>query len=155
MTISVTNPFLYTYPITPLPRIHDSHSDVEVAAGICRAMGKLTEDQRFVDYWKFIEEGKARPYIQRVLDHSNATRGYKIADLEQKAEQGIPVILQTRTQVGSKSMKIRRGTPRRGGWNFTVKKRNFKTVARISLCIVSRLIPHFMNRTSLSLNHMV
>ena len=97
MTISVTNPFLYTYPITPLPRIHDSHSDVEVAAGICRAMGKLTEDQRFVDYWKFIEEGKARPYIQRVLDHSNATRGYKIADLEQKAEQGIPVILQTRT----------------------------------------------------------
>jgi len=38
-----------------------------------------------------------RPYIQRILDHSNSTRGHRIADLEAKAEDGIPAILETRT----------------------------------------------------------
>ena len=35
--------------------------------------------------------------IQRILDHSNATRGYQIQELESKANQGIPAIIQTRT----------------------------------------------------------
>jgi nitrate reductase / nitrite oxidoreductase, alpha subunit len=43
------------------------------------------------------QEGQARPYLQRIIDHSNATRGYRIEDLEAKAEQGIPAIIQTRT----------------------------------------------------------
>ena len=38
-----------------------------------------------------------RPYLQRILDHSNATRGYQIEDLEAKADEGIPTILETRT----------------------------------------------------------
>lgn len=97
MTISVTNPFLYTFPATPLKRIHDTRSDIEVAAGISRAVGKLTEDPRHNDYWHFLENGGVRPYIQRVLNLSNATRGYKIEDLEKKAAEGIPAILQTRT----------------------------------------------------------
>ena len=97
MTISVTNPFLYTFPATPLKRIHDTRSDVEVAAGISRAIGRLTEDSRHQNYWYFLEHGGMRTYIQRVLDHSNATRGYRIEDLEQKAAAGIPAIIQTRT----------------------------------------------------------
>jgi nitrate reductase alpha subunit len=97
MTISVTNPFLYTFPATPLPRIHDTRSDLEVAAGICSAIGKVTNDKRHDDYWHFINKGEVRPHIQRVLDHSNATRGYKIEDLEKLANEGIPAILQTRT----------------------------------------------------------
>ncbi|MHC4416426.1 MAG: molybdopterin-dependent oxidoreductase [Planctomycetota bacterium] len=98
MSISVTNPFLYVFPATPLKRIHNTLSDLEVAAGICRAVGKETGDDRHADYWKFINRTDgARPYIQRILDHSNATRGYRILDLETRANQGIPAIIQTRT----------------------------------------------------------
>ncbi len=97
MTISVTNPFLYTFPITPLKRIHDTRSDTEVAAGICRAIGKVTDDPRHEPYWHFVENGQMRTYIQRVLDHSNVMKGYEINDLEKKAEAGIPAIIQTRT----------------------------------------------------------
>ncbi|MDP1561910.1 MAG: molybdopterin-dependent oxidoreductase, partial [Pirellulaceae bacterium] len=97
MTISVTNPFLYVFPVTPLPRIHDTRSDVEVAAGVCQAMGNLTGDQRFIDMWKFVHEGTTRPYLQRILDHSNTLRGNKIEDLEAKAAEGIPTMLETRT----------------------------------------------------------
>ena len=98
MTISVTNPFLYVFPATPLKRIHDTRSDLEVAAGICKAIGKLTGDPRHDRYWQFVnEKDRARPYIQRILDHSNATRGYQIRDLERKAAEGVPAILQTRT----------------------------------------------------------
>ncbi|MCG3138835.1 MAG: Nitrate reductase [Phycisphaerae bacterium] len=104
MTISVTNPFLYVFPATPLPRIHDTRSDLQVAAGIGSAIGRLIDEPRMTDYWKFIHEGRVQPYIQRILDHSNATRGYRIEDLEAKAAQGIPAILQTRTY------------PKIGGW---------------------------------------
>jgi nitrate reductase alpha subunit len=104
MTISVTNPFLYVFPTSPLPRIHDTRSDVEVAAGICNALGRLADDPRFDAYWRFVGEGGVRPYIQRILDHSNATRGHRIEDLEARAEEGIPAILETRTY------------PKIGGW---------------------------------------
>lgn len=97
MTIAVTNPFLYIFPATPLPRIHDTRGDVEVAAGLSHAFAKLTGDKRFDDYWKFVNEGNVRPYLQRILDYSNDMRGYKIEDLEAKAAQGIPAIVQTRT----------------------------------------------------------
>ncbi|MCA9125756.1 MAG: molybdopterin-dependent oxidoreductase [Planctomycetales bacterium] len=97
MTISVTNPFLYIFPATPLPRIHDTRSDVEVAAGLCKAMGDVTGDNRFVDMWHFVHQGTTRPYLQRILDYSNCLRGYQIEDLEAKAAQGIPALLQTRT----------------------------------------------------------
>jgi nitrate reductase alpha subunit len=104
MTISVTNPFLYVFPATPLPRIHDTRSDIEVAAGLCEAVGQETDDDRHARYWKFLREGGMRPYIQRILTHSNSTRGYAIEDLEEKAADGIPAILETRTY------------PKVGGW---------------------------------------
>ncbi|MEX0655835.1 MAG: molybdopterin-dependent oxidoreductase [Phycisphaeraceae bacterium] len=97
LTISVTNPFLYVFPATPLPRIHDTRSDIEVMAGVCGALAKLTGDTRFNDMWKFVKEGQARPYLQRILDASNATRGYRLEDLEARAAEGAPAILQTRT----------------------------------------------------------
>lgn len=104
MTISVTNPFLYVFPATPLPRIHDTRGDVEVAAGVCRALGRLTDDPRHEAYWRFVEDGRMRPYIQRILDHSNATRGHRIERLEALAAEGVPAILETRTY------------PKVGGW---------------------------------------
>ncbi|MBI2890346.1 MAG: molybdopterin-dependent oxidoreductase [Nitrospirae bacterium] len=97
LTISVTNPFLYTYPRTPLPRIFNTRADIEVAAGIASKLADVTGDQRFREAWKFIYEGTAGPYLQRVLDFSSMTRGYKMADLEKKAQEGVPSILLSRT----------------------------------------------------------
>jgi nitrate reductase alpha subunit len=97
LTMSVTNPFLYTFPATPLKRIHDTRSDVDVAAGVCKAVGKATADSRHDAYWQFVENGGVRPYLQRVMNFSNAIRGFTMADLEAKAAEGIPAIIQTRT----------------------------------------------------------
>lgn len=96
-TMSVTNPFLYIYPRTPLARIYETKGDLEALAGIASAFAKLTGDKRFTDYFKFVHEGKPEVYLQRVFDASPATKGYKVADLEEKAKQGIPALLMART----------------------------------------------------------
>lgn len=115
VTISVTNPFLYTFPATPLPRIHDTRGDVEVAAGLSAAMGRLLNEPRFVDYWRFIHDGDVRPYIQRILDFSNAMRGRTIQQLEEDAAKGIPAIVETRTY------------PKIGGWEQSNEDRPWYT----------------------------
>jgi nitrate reductase alpha subunit len=97
MTISVTNPFLYVFPVTPLHRIHNTRSDVDVAAGLSRAVGRLTDDPRHDAYWRFVADGAMRPYLQRILDHSNLMRGYRIEVLERKAEEGTPAMVLSRT----------------------------------------------------------
>lgn len=97
MTISVTNPFLTLYPRTPLPRIYDTKADIEVAAGIGRAVGRLIGDRRCDDYWHFVTTDRVDVYAQRILDASNATKGYDFDKLEADAKQGIPAILMTRT----------------------------------------------------------
>jgi nitrate reductase alpha subunit len=104
MTISVTNPFLYVFPTSPLPRIHDTRSDLDVAAGICEAVGRATNDDRHARYWTLFRQAGSRPYIQRILDHSNATRGHRIESLEEQAAGGVPAILEVRTY------------PKVGGW---------------------------------------
>lgn len=115
MTISVTNPFLYVFPATPLPRIHDTKGDIEVAAGLCGAIGDLIGDTRLKDYWHFVNQGDSRPYLQRILDYSNAMRGYQVKDLEAKAALGIPAIVQTRTY------------PKVGGWEQSNEDRPWYT----------------------------
>jgi nitrate reductase alpha subunit len=96
-TQSCTNPFMQVMPLSPLPRIHNTRSDTEVYAGVAAKLAEITGDRRFVDYWKFIEEGKGAPYIQRILDHSNVTRGYRFEGLLEKAEQGIPAMMMGRS----------------------------------------------------------
>ncbi|MGI9457402.1 MAG: molybdopterin oxidoreductase, partial [Aeoliella sp.] len=115
MTISVTNPFLYVFPATPLPRIHDTRGDVEVAAGLCGAIGDQIGDKRMTDYWHFIHQGTVRPYLQRILDLSNSMRGYRVEDLEAKAAEGIPAIVETRTY------------PKIGGWEQSNEDRPWYT----------------------------
>lgn len=97
MTASVTNPFLYIWPRTPLARIYDTRADLEVLAGICSRMGDLLGDQRFGDYWHFVKTGQVEHYMQRVLDFSASTRGYRWEDLEAKAKEGIPALMNMRT----------------------------------------------------------
>ena len=97
MTASVTNPFLQLFPKTPLKRIFNTIGDIDVLALVGSKMAELTGDHRFVDYWKFVREGRTDVYLQRVLDHSTNTKGYKFADLEAKAKAGIPALMNSRT----------------------------------------------------------
>jgi nitrate reductase / nitrite oxidoreductase, alpha subunit len=97
MTASVTNPFLQVFPRTPLKRIFRTIGDIEVLALVGEEMAKLTGDQRFRDAWKFVREDRVDVYLQRVLDNSTNTRGYRFADLEAKGREGVPALMNSRT----------------------------------------------------------
>jgi nitrate reductase / nitrite oxidoreductase, alpha subunit len=97
MTASVTNPFLSVFPRTPIPRIFNTIGDIEVEALVASKLAALTGDERFNDCWKFVREGRTDVYLQRVLDESTNTRGYRFADLEAKAREGVPAVMQSRT----------------------------------------------------------
>ena len=97
MTASVTNPFLVVFPRTPLKRIFNTMGDIEVLALVSEKLAKLTGDQRFLDYWKFVREHRTDVYLQRILDNSTNTKGYRFADLEAKAKRGVPALLNSRT----------------------------------------------------------
>jgi len=104
MTASVTNPFLQVFPRTPLPRIFDTKGDAEAVALVAEKLAKITGDNRFNDYFKFVRDGRMDVYLQRILSASSATKGYQLADLEAKASKGIPALMMTRTN------------PRNGGY---------------------------------------
>jgi nitrate reductase alpha subunit len=97
ITASVTNPFLQVFPRTPLPRIFQTLGDIEVLALVGQELAELTGDQRFSGCWKFVREGRTDVYLQRILDHSSNTKGYDLIDLENKAKDGVPALIQTRT----------------------------------------------------------
>ncbi len=81
MTASCTNPFLQFFPKGPIKRLHDTRHDIEVYAGVAKALTRLTEDQRFQDHYKFVDDDRVDVYMQRILDTSNAFRGYKVKDI--------------------------------------------------------------------------
>ena len=97
MTASVTNPFLSVFPRTPLKRIFNTIGDIDVLALVGSKLADLTGDDRFNDYWKFVRDDNTEAYLQRILDHSSNAKGFQMADIAAKAEQGIPAILETRT----------------------------------------------------------
>ncbi len=94
---SPTNPFLAVYSVTPLPRIFDTRGDIEIIAGVAKALSKVTGDSRMIDMWKFVEDGNVHEYLQRIIDASATLTGYKIEELEEKAKQGIPALMNNRT----------------------------------------------------------
>jgi nitrate reductase alpha subunit len=107
MTASVTNPFLQVFPRTPLKRIFDTRGDGEAVAMVADELAQLTGDARFHDYFRFLHDGRMDVYLQRILDASSATKGYRIGELETKAKQGVPALMMTRT------------APRHGGYEQT------------------------------------
>ena len=115
MCASVTNPFLTVFPRTPHPRLLDTRSDIEVPAGISAKLAQITGDRRFIDYWKFVHEGQVEVYLNRILNASNATKGYRFGELEERAKDGIPTLMMTRT------------TPRQTGWEQTNESRPWYT----------------------------
>lgn len=96
-TASCTNPFLQVFPRTPLPRLFDTRPDVEILAGVAKALGELTGDARFVDAFAFVHQGRAEVYLQRILDASPPTAGYRIEQLEKDCAAGTPALMMTRT----------------------------------------------------------
>jgi len=97
MTASVTNPFLQVFPKTPLKRIFNTIGDIDVLALVGSKLADLTQDPRFNEYWRFVKEGRTEVYLQRILDFSTNTKGFKIDDLHAKASAGVPALLNSRT----------------------------------------------------------
>ncbi len=97
MTASVTNPFLCVFPRTPLRRVFETLGDVEVLALVGKKLAERTGDRRFADVWAFVNQGRTDAYLQRILDHSSNTKGYRFSELEARASQGIPALLNSRT----------------------------------------------------------
>ncbi len=115
MCASVTNSFLTVFPRTPLARPFETRGDIEVLALVGRKLSETTGDPRFADLWKFVEQGRTDVYLDRILDHSSNTRGYRIADLEAKAKRGIPALMMNRTY------------PKAVGWEQTAESRPWYT----------------------------
>ncbi|MBM4061297.1 MAG: molybdopterin oxidoreductase [Planctomycetes bacterium] len=115
MTASVTNPFLCVFPRTPLPRPFDTRGDHEILALVGKALAAETGDDRFAKMWKFVDDGRVDVYLQRILDFSSCGKGYEFQALEQKAKEGIPALMMTRTY------------PKAVGWEQTSDSRPWFT----------------------------
>ena len=112
---SVTNPFLQSWPRSPLPRIFDTKDDIECWAGIAAKLAEITGDKRFRDYWQFVHDNKVEAYINRIFRSGNATKGYTYEALEASCQKGVPFYLMTRT------------SPRVVGWEQTNEGRPWYT----------------------------
>ena len=80
VTGSCSNPFLQIWK-GGIPPVFDSKDDLAILAGIAKGLAKATGDTRFTDYFKFEYEGKRSIYLQRLLDTSTTTAGYKLSDI--------------------------------------------------------------------------
>ncbi len=75
ITGSCQNPFIQIWK-GGIPPLYDTKDDITILAKVAEALGKLTGDGRFVDYFKFVLEGRTDIYMQRLLDSSGTTNGY-------------------------------------------------------------------------------
>lgn len=71
---SCSNPFLQVWK-GGIPPVHDTLDDALVFAKVANALATQVGDQRFADYFKYITEGKAKVYLQRIFDNCTTTRG--------------------------------------------------------------------------------
>jgi nitrate reductase alpha subunit len=88
VTASCSNPFLQIWKGGIKP-VFDSRDDLTILAGIAKALGEVTGDGRFYDYFRFEHEGRRDVYIQRLLDTCTTTEGYKLADI-MAGKYGVP-----------------------------------------------------------------
>jgi nitrate reductase alpha subunit len=87
ITASCSNPFLQIWKGGVKP-LYDSKDDAVILAEIAEALGKEINDPRCSDHWKFILDATHPEYrdhrgvyIQRLLDGSTPTSGYKLEDI--------------------------------------------------------------------------
>jgi nitrate reductase alpha subunit len=83
VTGSCSNPFLQIWT-GGIPPVYDGRDDVRILAETAEALGREVNDPRFAAYWKFILDDKrngVKVYMQRILDASITTTGYKVDDI--------------------------------------------------------------------------
>ncbi len=80
ITASCSNPFLQIWK-GGIPPLYDTRDDVRILAELAARLGDLLGDDRFHNYWKFALEGRPEVYIQRLLDASTTTSGYRVEDI--------------------------------------------------------------------------
>ncbi len=109
MTGSYTNPFLQLYPKSPMKRIFDTRADIEIIAGVSKALGALYEEPRFAAMWKFVDDDNVDAYLQRIIDGSGSLKGFDVGKLHELAKQGIPAVVNSRTYPRVSSYEQARG----------------------------------------------
>ncbi len=109
MTASCTNPFVQVFPVTGLKRVFDTRADIEILAGVGKALSKLMEEPRLADAWKFVDEKRVDVYLQRIVDHSFSLKGYSFERLHELAKQGVPALVNVRTYPRASSFEQQRG----------------------------------------------
>lgn len=83
ITASCSNPYLQIWK-GGVPPIYPTRDDVHILAETAEALARESGDPRIADYWKFILDDKAdgvKVYMQRLLDASSTTRGYRVDDI--------------------------------------------------------------------------
>ena len=80
ITASCSNPFLQMWK-GGIPPLYDTRDDARILAEVAAAIGDEIGEPRLRDYWKFIHEGRPEVYIQRLLDSSLTTTGYRFEDI--------------------------------------------------------------------------
>jgi nitrate reductase alpha subunit len=97
MTGSCTNPFVQMFPRSPIKRVFDTRSDIEIIAGVSKALGKLYDEPRFEQLWRHVDDDNVDAYLQRIIDASPNLKGYRVETLLKRAAEGVPALLNTRT----------------------------------------------------------
>ena len=82
ITASCSNPFLQIWK-GGIPPLYDTRDDGRILAELAQALGRQLGDRRLEDYWKFTLDGTPEIYIQRLLDSSLTTSGYRLQDIMQ------------------------------------------------------------------------
>ena len=95
ITASCSNPFLQIWGGQGIKPLFDTKDDVKIIAGVAQRLGEILNDRRFSDYWKFALENNTGVYIQRLLDSSPTTRGYRLDDIMagKYGEPGVALML--------------------------------------------------------------
>jgi nitrate reductase / nitrite oxidoreductase, alpha subunit len=93
ITGSSSNPFCSIWK-GGLKPIFDTRMDAETVAGVAKKLTELTGDPRFEAYFKYILEGNAEFYIQRLMDASTTLKGYNVEEI---IKSGRSVLMNFRT----------------------------------------------------------
>ncbi len=80
VTASCSNPFLQIWK-GGIPPVFDSKDDLTILAGIADALAEATGERRFRDAFHFENEGRREVYLQRLLDTSTTTAGYRLEEV--------------------------------------------------------------------------
>jgi nitrate reductase alpha subunit len=109
MTASCTNPFVQIFPTSPIARAFDTAADIEIIAGVSKALAEIYQDRRFADAWTFVDQGKVETYLQRIIDGSFSLKGYDVDELHRLAATGVPALINVRTYPRLSSWEQARG----------------------------------------------